>query len=132
MNGKDKILFDSNAIIYASQGLIDIEKLLTERASCYASMVTFIEVYSFNFTDPTEKRVIDRIIDEIEIIDLNRNIADLAIDYRKSKVKKIKLPDAVILATARSVNADLITNNLKDFENVDTSVNIINIENFKI
>lgn len=39
---------------------------------------------------------------------------------------KIKLPDAIILATAKKMKADLKTANVDDFKNVDKSVKLIN------
>lgn len=132
MNGKDKALLDSNTIIYASQGSINAKTVLDIYRSCYASIITIIEVYAFDFTSNLEKQTIDKIISGLEVINLDRNIAEQAIIYRKNKVKKLKLPDAVILATARYLDADLISNDLKDFENVDPLVNIIDLKDFKI
>ncbi len=63
---------------------------------------------------------------------MNKEIADLAIVYRKSKTKKIKLPDAIILASAKSINADLITDDYRDFQNIDPTVNVMNLDAFKI
>jgi predicted nucleic acid-binding protein len=115
-----------------SKGMIDRALLETSYDRLYASIITYIEVYAYQFDDPSEKRELDEVFDYLEVINVDRMIADLCIDYRKSNAKKIKLPDAVILATARSIEADLITNNLKDFEKIDSSVNIINIEDFRI
>jgi predicted nucleic acid-binding protein len=57
----------------------------------------------------------------LSFIDLE--IADLAVNYRK--VRKIKLADSLILATARKLNADLISSNIDDFINIDKNVNVI-------
>lgn len=126
-----KAVLDSNAIIYASNGAIDAEKLLSGSDKYYASIITFIEVYDFDFVNADEKKIIDEIVDGLEIIELGQNIADQAIIYRKNKIKKIKLPDAIILATAKVINADLITNNYADFQNIDSSVNVLNLDAFK-
>lgn len=53
-----KALLDSNAIIFASKGIIDADKLLQAGVNYYASIVTFIEVYAYEFTDPAEKDVL--------------------------------------------------------------------------
>lgn len=117
MNGNNFVL-DSNAVIYASNGSIDPEKLVSANNRYYISIISFIEVYGFDFVNPEEKETIDNILSNVEILDLNREIADQTVIYRKNPVKKIKLPDAVILATAHHIGADLITNNIKDFENI--------------
>jgi predicted nucleic acid-binding protein len=56
-------------------------------------------------------------------VELNKEIADIAIEYRKKK--KIKLPDALVLATAKYIDADLLTNDIQDFQKIDKSVKII-------
>lgn len=98
----------------------------------YASIVTFIEVYSYEFPNDAEKGIADEIFKNLEIVTLDTSIAQRAIAYRNNPAKKIKLPDAVILATAQILGADLITNNRSDFEKVDPSVIVINIDAYKI
>lgn len=51
-------------------------------------------------------------------------ISDIVITYRVKS--KIKLPDAIILATCKILSADLTSVNSDDFKNVDKSVRIIN------
>lgn len=55
-----------------------------------------------------------------EIINPDIEIADLTISYRK--MKKIKVPDAIILSTAKKLNAILLTSNIADFKNIDAEV----------
>lgn len=43
----------------------------------------------------------------------NKQMADIAIEYRKRK--KIKLPDALIAATAKTLNAEVVTRYISDF-----------------
>ena len=130
MSGNRAIL-DSNTIIYASKGLIDADKLLSENEFYYASIISLIEVYSHEFQYAVERTIIDEILASIEIADVDRAIADQAIIYRKNKNKKIKLPDAVTLATAKILGAELITNNVTDFRGVDTSVELVGIDELR-
>ncbi len=127
-----KALLDSNAIIYSTKQIIDAERLLSEHDEYYASIITFIEVYSYEFPNEAEKKIADEIFENLEIVVLDNYIAEQAIIYRKNPLKKIKLPDAVILAAAKILGADLITNNRKDFENVDPTVTLSEIERFKL
>lgn len=131
MNGNKSIL-DSNVVILASKEKIDVEKLLSKYDKFYVSVITYIEVYAFDFQNSLEKDAIDEIFANLEIIEINKEIADQAIIYRKNKSKKIKLPDAIILATAKYVNADLLTDDWKDFQNIDSSVNLLDLANLKI
>lgn len=131
MNGTKGIL-DSNAVIFASKEKIDVEKLLSGYDELYVSVITYIEVYAYEFQNQAEKDIIDDIFANLEIIEISREIADQAIIYRKNKVKKIKLPDAVILATAKYAGADLLTDDWDDFQNIDSTINVVNLDNLKI
>jgi predicted nucleic acid-binding protein len=94
--------------------------------------VSFIEVYAYEFENKSEKEIIDGFLENVEIIDVNREIADQTIVYRKAKAKKIKLSDAVILSTAKILGAEFITDNLSDFRGIDSSVTITGIDNLFI
>lgn len=89
-----KVILDSNTIIFASKELIDVDKMLSRYDEFYASIITYAEVYAFDFQNSAEKDIIDEIFANLEIIELNKTVADQAIIYRKNKIKKIKLPDA--------------------------------------
>ena len=116
-----KALLDSNAIIYASKGLVNAEDLLADKEENYVSIITYIEVYAYDFSDSAEKDVIDEIFKNLEIVELNRAIAEQTIEYRKNVVK-----------TAKIIGADLITNNLSDFENIDNSITLTGIDAFRV
>ena len=115
---------DSNTIIYASKQEIDVEKLLSRYDKFYVSIITYMEVYAYEFTDKTEQDLIDELFDNLEIIEINKTIADQAIIYRKNKTKKIKLPDAIILASAKCVSAKLLIGDWDDFQNIDFIVGV--------
>ena len=131
MNG-NKSALDSNLIILTSKQQIDTEKLLSLYDEFYVSIVTYMEVYAYDFQNRDEKDLTDELFANLEIVEVNRAIADQAIIYRKNKVKKIKLPDAIILATAKYLNADLLTENWKDFQTIDNFVNVLNLDTLKI
>lgn len=131
MSGNNFVL-DSNAIIYASNGTLDVEKLVSEYNRYYISILSYIDVYGFNFEHQEEKKAIDDILKNIEIVNLNMEIADQAVNYRRNPAKKIKLPDAVILATANYLAADLLTKNIRDFQEIDFSVSVVSLDDFRL
>ncbi len=131
MNGINSLL-DSNAIIFASKQKLDTDELLLRYQNFFVSIITYIEVYAYEFTDRTEKDFIDEFFKILKIIDVTKEIADQAIIYRKNKTKKIKLPDAIILASAKYANADLLTDDWGDFQNIDSTVNVQNIDDLKL
>lgn len=125
MNG-NKTLFDSNIIIYLSKDLINIDKIFKNYDEFYISVITYMEVLSFKFGSNEEKEIIMELLNQFEIIYLDFNIAQSVISIRQRK--KIKLPDAIIFATARENNCDLITCNVNDFKNLDKKTKVIKPE----
>jgi predicted nucleic acid-binding protein len=121
MSGR-KIDLDTNVIIFASKQMIDVDAFLNTFDEFFVSIITFMEVYSYEFSNANEKKLIDAFFEGIEVIEVNRNIAEMAIEIRKNKQKRIKLPDAIILATAKFLKLPLLTDDWDDFQNVDDSV----------
>lgn len=131
MNG-NKAVLDSNLVILFSKGQIDLAKLRSKYDEFYVSIITYIEVYAYEFAVQSEKDLIDEFFKTIDIVEINKEVADISIVYRKNKFKNIKLPDAVILATAKYANADLLTGDRKDFQNIDSSVGILSLDELKV
>jgi predicted nucleic acid-binding protein len=76
--------------------------------------------------------LIDDIFGNLDIEDTTIAIAKQVIIYRRNKKKKIKLPDAIILATAKMLGADLVTDDWDDFINIDDQVVIRRIDEYRI
>lgn len=76
------------------------------------SVITKIEVLGFKAPDQHYQLLSD-FMDDVIIVDLSKEIVDTCIDIRKNH--KIKLPDAIIAATAIANNLILLTRNIKDF-----------------
>jgi predicted nucleic acid-binding protein len=125
----NKAILDSNVIIDAVRKMIDIKKSIFQYQFVYISLITYIEVLGYNFQNENDKLMTMQILRLFEIVNPDIDIADLTIGYRK--MKKIKVPDAIILATARKLNAMLLTSNTVDFKNVDDSVVIVQPEKLK-
>jgi predicted nucleic acid-binding protein len=79
------------------------------------SVITKIEVLGFN-APPEHYILLTSFMNDATIIDLIPTVIDQSIELRKQY--KIKLPDAIIAATAMVYNLTLITRNIKDFEGV--------------
>jgi predicted nucleic acid-binding protein len=131
MSGNRDVL-DSNVIIFFPSRGSTVGSLYQKYDEFFVSIVSFIEVYAYEFENKSEKEIIDGFLENVEIIDVNREIADQTIVYRKAKAKKIKLSDAVILSTAKILGAEFITDNLSDFRGIDSSVTITGIDNLFI
>lgn len=131
MNG-NKAILDSNLLIFLSKQMIDRQKLYSRYDEFFVSIISYMEVYAFDFPDKTQKDLLDETFANLEIIEINTQIADQAIIYRKNKLKKIKLPDAIILASAKYVNADLLSDDWDDFQRIDSTVSVKAIDNLKM
>ena len=127
MNGSS-ILIDTNILIYASKDEYNLTEIFEQYDNYYLSIIWYIEIYSYVFTNNSEKKILDNLMDELTIIDVNLSIAKSAIEYRKSEVRKVKLPDAIILSTAKYLKADLISNNLKDFLGIDDTIKLVGLK----
>jgi predicted nucleic acid-binding protein len=79
------------------------------------SVVTKIEVLGFNAPDEHYQLLIS-FIDDATVLDLTNNVVDASIDIRKRY--KIKLPDAIIAATALVYGLVLISHNVSDFRHI--------------
>ena len=123
MNGR-KVVVDSNIIIYLSKGELDIGDVSEKYDDFYISIITYLEVLGFQFKDKGEMEIIKELLSNFEMININPEIAENVISIRQQK--KIKLPDAIILATAQFLGCDLLTRNVKDFLNVVEGINIVN------
>lgn len=88
------------------------------------SVITKIEALGFDFKRREEHELLSNICAELKIIPLSDAITEETIRLR-SKFK-IKLPDAIIYATASVERLPLLTNNIADFKQLDSGVELIN------
>jgi predicted nucleic acid-binding protein len=88
MNGS-KIVLDTNVVIFASKQMIDVDVFLNTFDEFFVSIITFMEVYSYAFSNENEKRLIDALFEGVEVIEVNRNIAELAIEIRKINKREL-------------------------------------------
>jgi hypothetical protein len=76
------------------------------------SIVTWIEVLAGVRNEDEERRA-RGLMAGMDVQPLSPEVAEMAIRYRKAL--RLKLPDAVILATARHLGCSLLTRNTQDF-----------------
>lgn len=116
------MLWDTNSIIFLLQDLLPSPSkafLLRElnKRKPQISIITEIELLSWPKISTAEIGSISEFLSNFESIGLTEEIKIVTIQLRKSK--GLKIPDAVIAATALTQAVPLLTNNLKDFEKVD-------------
>ena len=112
-------LLDSNVIIgYLAAKIpapgMGIVSVIVDQAP-RISIISQIEILRFNDTSENEK-ILNDFVDSSVIYPLSPGIVRETIALCKSN--KIKLPDAIIAATAFSENLILVTRNIDDFKNI--------------
>jgi predicted nucleic acid-binding protein len=122
----DLIMLDTNVLIAISKRQFDPRSLHAQYSRILVSFVAYTEALGFNFLNPNEESRMQALLDSVEKIPFGAAEAYYAVSYRK--LKKIKFPDAAILATARAAGADLLTQNTADFRGLDAAVRVLTIE----
>jgi predicted nucleic acid-binding protein len=90
------------------------------------SVINQIEMLGFNPPNPADLLPFEELTDTLKILPLDEAIVRETIVLRKAH--KIKLPDAIIAATAIVYGLLLITRNESDFKKV-TTLSLINLHN---
>ena len=116
-----KALFDTNILIDYLNG-VEPARMEIERArERFISIVTWMEVRA-GARDAEEEDVIDMFLRDFGIVDVTRRIARDAVQIRRTH--RIRLPDAIVWASARSESAVLVTRNTKDFAKGQSGVRV--------
>ena len=112
-------LIDTNVWIDALSGKLSAAAFLkiTVQASWAGySAITRLELFGLpSLKDEEEKKITELLKPFLEIA-VDSRIIDRAIQVRKAK--RIKVPDAIIAATALEKDCSLITRNIEDFKGI--------------
>lgn len=106
-----KALFDTNILIDYLSGIAQAKAELALYQDKAISIITWMEVQGG--TEPHEQARVDDFLRTFETLPIQQDVAVQAVALRKKK--NIKLPDAVIWATALASHRILISRNSKDF-----------------
>jgi len=105
------VFLDSNIIIYLSKKYIDVEDVLRADEEYVISVITYMEILSYGFQSIEEEAFIKQLLYCFNIVYIDATISDKVIEIKKNY--KIKLPDAIICASAIVNNAMLMSNDTK-------------------
>jgi len=113
MSGID-YLIDTNILIYIIKGNPKVEYFAKSEILAI-SYITEMEVLGkYQITEP-EKQTVAEVFDYCYVLEMDAQIKQYAIDIKQQV--KMKLPDAIIAATAIKHNLPLVTSD-KDFRKV--------------
>ncbi|MBS1640601.1 MAG: type II toxin-antitoxin system VapC family toxin [Bacteroidetes bacterium] len=106
-----KYLLDTNAIISLLSGNNHLNKKLNESDWVGVSIISQLEFLSYTKLSEKDKQLFYTFIERVEVVNLNNNdvlLTEHIISIRKNN--KLKIPDAIIAASAITYNCLLITN----------------------
>ena len=111
MSGKQRFLLDTNAVVSLLAGNRELAEQLDASEYVGISVVSYLEFLAFDGLSDSDRACFTNFCERIEIVALShadRGLVELALDLRRRH--RLKLPDAIIGATALSRDALLITN----------------------
>jgi len=116
------ILCDTNVIIETLKGDEKTIKIMESIGleNIAISSVTVMELY-FGALNKRELNKIKKHLKALNIVHFDNNISELSVSMIESYSKShgLQIPDAIIAATAMSLEIKLFTLNLKDFRYID-------------
>jgi predicted nucleic acid-binding protein len=113
-------VIDTNILIYHLAGVLtdQAEASLADalESGSYISIITRIELLGWRKHSSDSLKAAEVLLKSVSEIPLHEEIIRLCISFRQNY--PIKLPDAIIAATARYAKVPLMTRNMPDFERV--------------
>jgi len=106
------VLFDTNILIDYLNGVKRAEQEIKRSPGAAISIITWIEVMTGASSTEDEARL-RVLLANFQTLPVTNAVAERAAEVRR--VQRIKLPDAIILATAEAANRQLVTRNVRDF-----------------
>jgi len=115
-------VIDTNAIIYYTDdepaAIAALEPLFAKNHAIYISTLTELELFSYALMAEEEERRLEAFLEAVQILPLTSQIARIAGDLRRSHAG-LKAFDSGIAATALFTHSQLITRNVRDFQDID-------------
>ena len=117
-----KYIWDTNTVIYYLQQQFppSAEKFMDsiiKEARPVISAITEIELLCWKSATEKDSEVLSSFISDALVVELEPIIKYKAVDIRKKH--KVKLPDAIIAATALVYELTLVSRNVSDFKNIE-------------
>jgi predicted nucleic acid-binding protein len=116
-----KAVFDTNILIDLLKGRAEANNEVGRYSRLAISRISWIEVLTGARTSEDEHRV-ENLLSYFEMVELDEPVAREAISLRQQH--RIRLPDAIIWATARLSDSLLVTRDSRDFPIGDPGIRV--------
>lgn len=114
-----KAILDSDVLIDYLQGVPQARDELARYRQPHYSMISFIELHC-GACNALESKAVDTLLETLTRVELTEQVARRAVELRQAL--RLKLPDAVVLASAEVEGCILVTRNTRDFPKDDPRV----------
>lgn len=114
-----KAVIDSDVLIDYLQGVKEAKVEIDRYTPPLYSVISWMEIMCGAETDE-ERGFAENLFASMKRVELSKPVAEKAVEERRRQ--KLKLPDAIILASADAEGCILVTRNTKDFDRNDPRV----------
>jgi predicted nucleic acid-binding protein len=104
----DRYVLDTNVALYLLSGRLVNPLPVGE---FYLSIISEIEMLSFSAIGQEEESKIREFLAQVTIVGLSEEVKQLTIEIRRKY--RLKLPDAIVCATAIILDSDLLSNDVQ-------------------
>lgn len=115
-----RFLLDTNSVIYFVDGVLptSARDFLQKELSIEANLSVISQIELLGWTPPQGKSLVavESFVNKANIYPLNPAVVQKTIEIRRSR--KMKLPDAIIAATALVNDFTIISRNMSDFSGI--------------
>lgn len=113
-----KALIDTNILIDFLRGVPEAKRELDLYENPLISLITWIEVMAG--TTPETEGPARAFLATFELVEIDARIAERTVQIRKAN--RLRLPDALIAATAQIHQCLLVTRNVRDFDPAEPDI----------
>ena len=113
-------VIDSDVLVDHLQGLLGAANELARYADCCISLISWIEVMVGARNNAVEEQACRRFLASFRLLPISQAVAERAVRLRV--MHRLKLPDAIIWASAQEEACLLVTRNTKDFPANDPGI----------
>ena len=115
--------FDTNILIDFLNGIPQAQAALTPFTRRVINRITWMEVMA-GVKDTPDEDLTRNFLTQFEVHEITADIAEAAITLRRHHIPKLRLPDSIILASARLIGCRLTTRNTRNFPTNTADIHI--------